>query len=114
LSRITVKTLYMNPEKNKRIEEILSSLDGAERAQAPSFFYTRLKARMEAGVPQPRPFILRPVYIIASLLVILMLNMLVLLGSSGSADETITEQEVEQSIAAEYSINTNLTYEMNQ
>ena len=36
-------------EKTKQIDEILSGLDGVQRASAPEFFYTRLKARMEKG-----------------------------------------------------------------
>ena len=37
----------MNNEQNKKVEDILSSLDGVQKAVAPDFFYTRLKARME-------------------------------------------------------------------
>ena len=39
----------MSMEKTKQIDEILSGLDGVQRASAPEFFYTRLKARMEKG-----------------------------------------------------------------
>ena len=59
---ITSKPSIMNPEKNKKIEEILGSLDGIKKAPAPDFFYTRLKAKMEAGLlpKKSRPLILRP------------------------------------------------------
>ena len=61
-----------------------------------------------------RPLLVRPVYVLTTLLVILLINALVVLNS-GSADSTeLTEQDTEQSIAAEYSINSNLTYEINQ
>jgi len=106
----------MKPDKSQRIEEILGSLDGLKRAPAPDFFFTRLKAKMESRLasPERRPVLLRPVFVVASLLLVLLLNALVVL-KSGSAEETVlTELETEQSIAADYSINTNLTYELNQ
>ena len=37
----------MDNNRNKKIEDILGSLDTNQRAPAPDFFYTRLKARME-------------------------------------------------------------------
>jgi hypothetical protein len=106
----------MKPEKSKKIEEILASLDGIRPATAPSFFYTRLKARMEAGLvkKESRPLLLRPVYILATIMVVLLMNALVVLNSGSGEGNEISEQETEQSIAAEYNINTNLTYEINQ
>ena len=35
--------------KQDKIEQILQSLDANQRASAPDFFYTRLKARMESN-----------------------------------------------------------------
>jgi len=103
----------MNPEKNKKIEEILGSLDGVQKATAPDFFYTRLKARMEGRLTakEPRPLLLRPIYITVTLLLVLLMNALVFLNSSSDNETVISD---EQSIAAEYNINTNLTYEINQ
>jgi hypothetical protein len=103
----------MNPGKNKKIEEILGSLDGIQRAPAPDFFYTRLKAKMEAGLTpkESRPLLLRPVYITVTLLVVLLMNVLVFFNSNSDNETTVPD---EQSIAAEYNINTNLTYEINQ
>jgi hypothetical protein len=103
----------MNPGKNKKIEEILGSLDGIQKAAAPDFFYTRLKAKMEnrLATKEPRALLLRPIYITVTLLVVLLMNALVFLNSSSDNETVISD---EQSIAAEYNINTNLTYEINQ
>lgn len=105
----------MENKRNNQIEEIIGSLDNVKRATAPDFFYTRLKARMENElVTKPRrSWILQPVYILGVLLVVLAVNAAVLLKGS-STDTTIPETDTMQSIASEYSINSNLTYEINQ
>jgi hypothetical protein len=106
----------MKPGKNNKIEEILGSLDGIKPATAPAFFYTRLKAKMEAGLMQKesKPLLVRPVYILATIMVVLLMNALVVFNSGSTEGTEISEQETEQSIAAEYHINSNLTYEINQ
>ena len=108
----------MNTEKNKKIDEILGSLDHSQRAPAPDFFYTRLKARMEKGLDQTRKrgWVLRPAYALATLVVILLINAFVLLRSDETTETNTTETEsVQQSIAAEYSLNdTNTIYELSQ
>ena len=60
----------MSMEKNKRIEEILTGLDGVQRAAAPDFFYTRLRARMEKAVEPlaTRKRVLYPVYALAAVM----------------------------------------------
>ena len=106
----------MNNEKNKKIEEILSSLDDSERASAPDFFYTRLKARMERmqenGVS--KSWMLRPAYALAALILLLVLNAAIILQGEEKTDNTIADPETEQSIAAEYSLNDNtIIYDIN-
>src|SRR5690242_3005448 len=101
-----------NNKRNNKIEDILGSLDGVQRASVPDFFYTRLKARMEKGLePQRQPSrFLRPAYIIAGLLLILAINTAAVLKNSGSSNETAMADDTEsiqQSIAAEYSITDN-------
>ena len=108
----------MNKDKNTRIEEILNSLDNTHRASAPDFFYTRLKARMESELlaKSRKPIFLRPVYILGVLLLVLSVNAAVILkgNTSNNIETASSDTEVMQSIAAEYRINTNLTYEINQ
>lgn len=111
--------LFMNNERNRKIEEILSSLDGIQRATAPDFFYTRLKARMEnrQGEIQSRSRMLRPVYVIAALLLVLTINAIVLLRNQNETNVVTAgnDESVQQSIAAEYSLNDNNTvYDLNQ
>lgn len=109
----------MEKNNNNHLEDILSSLDGSQRASAPDFFYTRLKAKMEKGIPQktPRSWQLKPAYVIAALLLVLGLNAAVLLNGKNednvfTADGTETAQ---QSIASEYSVfDNNIVYDLNQ
>lgn len=107
--------MYMEKERNKRIDEIMGSLDNVQRATVPDFFYTRLKARMESElVAEPRSSgVFRPLYIFGVLVVVLAINAAVIF--KGSASETsVPDSDTMQSIAAEYKINSNLTYEINQ
>jgi len=100
----------MNTDKNKKTEEILSSLDGLKKVSAPDFFYTRLKARMMQEIlpANPKPAkLLRPVYALAGLVVVLLLNAAVIItkGSSWEALSSGNESETLQSIAADYNLN---------
>lgn len=109
----------MDNERNNRIEEVLSSLDESKRATAPNFFYTRLRGRMERGLPQntSRDWILRPVYVVSALLLVIALNLYVFLRGQDENTTTTADnnESVQQSIAAEYSLNDiNTVYDLNQ
>jgi len=110
----------MNMEKNKRIEEILTGLDGVQRAAAPEFFYTRLRARMEKAVEPlaTRKRVLYPVYALAAVILIMFINAAILVtkqNSAGSDTASLNETETLQSIAAEYNINdVSSLYELNE
>ncbi len=109
----------MDNKGNTRIDEVLESLDGCKRASAPGFFYTRLKARLEKGLP-PKPgpeWILRPVYVISALLLVIALNIFVFLRGKDEKTTTTADnnESVQQSIASEYSLNDmNTVYDLNQ
>src|SRR6185503_5701328 len=97
----------MENKGNNNIGDILNSLDGSQRATAPDFFYTRLRARMEKGlVPEKTGgWKLRPVYIVTALVLALAVNALVLFrGNNTDNDPTFASNDLEseQSIAAEY------------
>jgi len=100
---------------NRKADEILSSLDDIQKAVAPDFFYTRLKARMdrESEIPVSRPWILRPVYTLAALVIVLLVNAFVLFKENG-AKQTTTTVDPMQSIAAEYNLNDNSLYDIAQ
>lgn len=106
----------MNNERNKKIEEILSSLDANQRAPAPDFFYTRLKARMEKmqekGVG--RSWVLRPAYALAALAMLLIVNAVVILQKDETdVNNTTADNETVQSAAEYYSMNDNTIYDLN-
>jgi hypothetical protein len=97
---------------DNKIEEILNSLDGNQRAEPPAFFYTRLKARMERELGQKakgsKTWILRPAYALMALMMVLVINITVILKEKPATDTGNNgDTETVQSIAAEYSLNDN-------
>jgi hypothetical protein len=107
----------MKIESNKKVEEILSSLDGCQRVSAPDFYYTRLRARMEGRSGKSYNWILRPIYVVAALLLLLIVNTIVLLKGQNETSTTASDnlEVIQQSIAAEYSLNDNNSmYDLNQ
>lgn len=108
----------MNNDRNKKIEDILGSLDNHPKAGVPDFFYTRLKARMEAGVEAPvvkRSWVLRPVFALTALVAVLVINAFVIFQKNNSPENN-NDADTLQSIAAEYSLNDNNTilFDINQ
>ena len=108
----------MNKERNNRIDEMLNSLDGVKKAVAPDFFYTRLRARLEKGLiinAKPK-WVLRPVYIFSTLLLVIAINAFVFLRNQNVTSATADNNEtVQQSIASEYNIyDINSVYDLNQ
>ncbi len=106
----------MNNQKNRNIEDLLSSLDGSQRASAPDFFYTRLKARMEKGLNKDarRSWVLRPVYVLAGFALLLIVNAVVILQKDNENTENNMDTVSAQSIAAEYAVNENSIYDLTQ
>jgi hypothetical protein len=106
----------MNTEKNKRTEDILNSLDGTQRAAAPDFFYTRLKARMEKELTsgKNRSWVIRPAYAFAALTLVLLVNALVLFQNDEAVPDNGTDTDYAQSVAADYSLNDNSIYDLNE
>lgn len=109
----------MSTQKENRIEEILSSLDGVKRAPAPDFFYTRLKARMEKGFEPAvaRKRVLYPAYALIAVVAVVLLNAVIMFSknTSSSTDTALNETENLQSIAAEYNISdVSSLYDLNE
>ena len=112
--------MNINRNNNNKIEKILNSLDSNQRASAPDFFYTRLKARMENAHESKtrKTWTLRPAYALAALAFLFVLNGFLLLQGQEKNENTentaIADTETAQSVAAEYSLNdNNLIYELN-
>src|SRR5689334_544202 len=114
--------MYMKKQASNKINEILNSLDGIKKIQAPDFFYTRLRAKMlarriggETSPPVKQHRILRPVYVIAFLAVLIAFNLLSLLKNNSEESSIQTnESENSQTIASAYHFDDNLTYDLNQ
>ena len=112
----------MKPETNRKIGEILESLDNCKRATAPDFFYTRLKARMEQNTGTyitKKPFVLRPAFVFPVLAAILVINFFVIFQRNNTLNSdasVFNEAETFQTIAADYSLNDNNTilFDLNQ
>jgi len=113
----------MNNEKYRKIEEILNSLDGSQRATPPDFFYTRLKARMlarqsggerELQKKTKGSWILRPAYAMIALILVLTINAAVILQKDETnVNNTTSDNETVQSAAEYYSMNDNTIYDLN-
>ena len=89
----------------KKIDDALNSLNAIERAAAPSFFFTRLEARMQKGKTfweKISVFLTNPVLAFGSICVILFLNIYII--SSSSIDRTnLAQQNTELATVDEYS-----------
>lgn len=65
-----------NKQPHDEIEKTLRSIDGIERASPPPFFSTRVEARLARRQAEKAPvsWVFRPAYALASLGLVLMLN----------------------------------------
>ena len=103
--------------ENDKVDQLISSIDGIQRAAAPDFFYTRLAARMEKDNEAVinRPWYLRPVYTFAVLLLVMVFNAYFLFNHSSNTESVVVNTaDTMQSIAAEYNLNDNSLYDLNQ
>lgn len=102
-------------DMEKRIEEMLNSLDDIQRAKPQPYFYTRLKARL--GRDQKEwggiaGFISRPVYALAMICVVLLMNTWIVVRESnidtkkGSSLQATTDQ-----LPDEYNVAVNSFYD---
>jgi hypothetical protein len=95
----------------KKIEEVLNSLDGCTPAATPDFFYTRLTARManELGasevIPQ-RNWFLKPAFALAALSILILLNVFVVMQNNKKDNPNVAVAGTDniQALAADYSI----------
>lgn len=90
---------------NKKIDEVLQSTDGINRAAPRPFLFTRLEARMqnERNVwNKLSSFVARPVVAFACICLVLIINAMVILLSDTSGN-SLTQQGSELATADEYS-----------
>ena len=108
----------MKQSEKNRVEQILNAWDGAKRAEAPAFFYTRLKARMvvqQTGTETPKSWILRPVFVVASLVLVIIINAFIYFQNDNTATPASYDESI-QTIAAEFNLsdNNNLLEDINE
>lgn len=84
-------------EKENKIQSVLDSLEGMERAVPKAFFYTRLRARMEkqGGVlDKILYYITRPAVGIAAALLIIVINTVAMVMAAPAHDQNATTTEI--------------------
>lgn len=99
----------MKHDKQNRVEEVLNAWDGAKRAEIPAFFYTRLKARMDAqqtGDDTPKSWVFRPAFVVASLVLVIIINAFIYFQNDNSTISSSYDESI-QTIAAEFNLSDN-------
>jgi hypothetical protein len=99
----------------QEIDKTLESLDGIQRAVANPYLFTRIKASLQK---QDKSFwelatglIARPVFAIATILLIIVINLTLFFQSQGRQTSTTTGQEGEQLFASEYNLSGSTIYD---
>src|SRR5678809_26998 len=91
----------------QEIEQTLQSLDGAKRAEANPFLFTRIKARMgrKANVwERTFSFISRPAIAVVIVVVVVAVNGWALWGGSGSNENLTADNTNVSEFANEYNV----------
>lgn len=105
--------MFNDNKINNRIEEILNSLDGMQKAQPAPFFYTRLQAslsRTERNIwEQATYFVSRPVIAFSMLSLVILLNLTVLLKQNQAT--TAASDQTYQSVYEDFSLASNDFYD---
>lgn len=97
--------MSIDSNNDSRIDAVLDSLEGIQRAKAPDFLYTRLKSRMEQEFDQGGPlgrWLTRPVLALTIAAIVLIINATTVLKMWEQNTATNNTNESGQLIAAEY------------
>ncbi|WP_207515460.1 hypothetical protein [Longitalea luteola] len=97
--------MSIDSNNDSRIDAVLNSLDGIQRAKAPDFMYTRLKGRMEQEFDQGGPlgrWLTRPVLALTIAAVIIIANATTVLKMWEHETASGSTIEAGQQVAAEY------------
>ena len=93
------------PNHDSRIDAVLNSLEGIQRAKAPDFMYTRLKGRMEQEFDQGGPlgrWLTRPVLALTIAAIIIIANATTVVKMWEQNNHSNSNIESGQIVAAEY------------
>lgn len=97
--------MSIDPNNDSRIDAVLNSLEGIQRAKAPDFMYTRLKGRMEQEFDQGGPlgrWLTRPVLALTIAAIILIANATTVVKMWEQNTHSNSNIESGQIVAAEY------------
>jgi hypothetical protein len=94
---------------NENINKILESLGGVSRAEAPGFFFTRLKAKMLAQQSEAEPqknifWLQKPAFAFAAFLVFIVVNVFVFTLNNNKEENNLSANDNIQTIAADYNM----------
>ena len=101
----------MAPGENieSEVNRMLESINGITRAEAPAFFYTRLRALIDSRRGSVRQFFTRPVLSLAVLLLMLVLNITAIAHYVKAGGQKVAESGM-QSLASEMSTDLSSVY----
>ncbi len=91
-------------------DEYLQALEGMQAAEPDHFFYTRLRARMEAAQKTGSSFLLKPVLAIAALAVVLLLNTMAIIQQKETNKQPLHNTSPVEDFNKEFDINTGTNY----
>jgi hypothetical protein len=94
----------MDPHLNKKIHEVMQSLEGVEKATPRPFFFTHLEARMQREKSRWETissFLSKPVVAFACICLVIVINAAVIFSSS-SLKNSSDQQNTELATADEY------------
>ncbi len=104
-----MQAIIMKDNFDKKINEDFSSLDGMQRAEAPSWFFTKLEARMLKQANYSKGFwgnviswLTQPAVVFAGICLIIFVNASVLFFKPVSSNDTLATL-TEQNTSDEYS-----------
>jgi hypothetical protein len=95
--------MQQHEDIQRQIDLTMDSLDGMSKAETPSFFYTRLMARMESGTDniwtKSLAFLARPAVALSILFVFLLINGYLIMSNLNQPEENIQQDYVAQQIS---------------
>jgi hypothetical protein len=101
---------------SRKIDEVLDSLEGIQRAKAPDFLYTRLKSRMDKEFDQGGPlgrWLTKPVLAMSIAAIILIMNATTVVKMWSQSTSAATTTESAQVVAADYPVSVYPVYNEN-
>lgn len=107
-------TMTSNDHTEKRVEEVMGSLDNVLKAETKAHFYTRLRSRMEndEGVwTKLAAFISRPPVALTFIVLLLAINFFILFSNKGTPPEDNADHMT--ALAQEYHFERNSMIDQN-